>query len=81
MLLDESEIIGLKRQIITTIFKNVVDGFRWTLTSVFELNDNMVRASYWEVLQTIYQQNALLWCIGVDFNAICFSHEKGEMLN
>ena len=56
-------------------FKNVDDRFEWAFTGVYGPNLNKRRRLMWEELTGLISWWDLPWCLGGDFNIICFPFE------
>ena len=56
-------------------FKNVGDQFEWAFIGVYGPNLNKRRRLMWEELIGLISWCDLPWCLGGDFNIICFPSE------
>ena len=57
-------------------FKNVGDQFEWVFTGVYGPNLNKRCRKMWEELIGLICWWDLPWCIGGDFNKICFPSKR-----
>ncbi|XP_059597084.1 uncharacterized protein LOC132254750 [Vitis vinifera] len=72
------ELMGMEVGIfsISCRFKNVEDGFRWTVSGVYGPTLRRYRELFWEELGAICGLWNDPWCVGGDFNMIKFSNER-----
>ena len=57
-------------------FRNVRDNFEWAFTGVYGPNVDREKRLMWEELAGLYSWWNLPWCVGGDFNTICFPSER-----
>jgi hypothetical protein len=62
-------------------FRKVIDQFEWSFTGVYGLNLDSKRGFLWEELVGLQSWWEVPWCIGGDFNVVCFLSEKTGMLS
>ena len=57
-------------------FKNVGNQFKWAFTGLYGPNSNKRRRKMWEELTGLISWWDVSWCLGGDFNIICFLLER-----
>ena len=57
-------------------FKNVGDQFEWAFIGIYGPNSNKKRKKMWEKLIRLISWWDLPWCLGGDFNIICFPSKR-----
>jgi exonuclease III len=62
-------------------FQNMQDHFVWGFGGVYEPNDDVERRILWEELAGLRVLWEVPWCIGGDFNIVCFLSERSNDSN
>ncbi|KAI8555491.1 hypothetical protein RHMOL_Rhmol05G0176900 [Rhododendron molle] len=61
---------------VSCLFKNVADGFRWVFIRLYSPVINRLGEDMWEELSAVAFRWDAPWCVGGDFNVVCFPHER-----
>jgi hypothetical protein len=64
--------------VLACSFRSGEDDFSWAFAGVYGPNMDAIRSSLWDELAGVSSWWVLPWCIGRDFNVICFPAERSS---